>query len=276
MTTTHKQRTDSIAEAKAYFLDLQPEAATDVDYDPNIEDSDGLVSYIFPIANTPPPSLMLDIQEVGAKLQALVGIVTASVLTTSGEDTKKLHDFDTWFEPFSYIGRAWFSQFASEERSEHRQIRGVEVATEFIEIILEAVVDEGAALDGFRKFLQSQGETMRLEVDSDGKDYKYASLGIAHEVFQLPDESWVYVPKLRCFWTYFTTETFKINGRCTSYDEFAFNFDARELVGVFPYEEWKRSEDFRKDLNDFIDDLRKARIGESKNYFESVFASRTK
>jgi hypothetical protein len=274
MSTVDQKQLAAITKARNYFQGIRPAAAADEDYDPNIEDSDGFVSYILPIANQAPPDLMNDILVLGGKLQSLIGIVTAAVLATSGEDTAKLHQFDTWFEPFSYIGEAWFGQFKSVDRTEDRTIEGVEVSTAFLEILLDAAVNEGAAMADFQKFLRSQGETMRLEVEDDGQGYKYASLGIAHEVFQLPDGTWIYVPKLRCFWTEFTKETFEITSGCVSVDHYRFNFAAKSLVGVFNYQLWKDSKDYRDQLDDFIDGLQRARIEKSKNYFEGVFASR--
>lgn len=264
-----------LSSAREYFLD-KLEGTSDEDLNPTIEDSDGLVSYIYGTTNTPPPELVKDIEEIGSILQSLVGIVTGAVLNTSRGDSKKLHDFATWWEPFAVIGEAFFAQFSNVEQKENKQVTGVGVATEFIGLILDSVVSQGAAMDNFRKFLSSQGETMRLQVENDGSGYKYASLGIAHEVFQLPDEKWVYVPKIRCYWTEFSAATFKLTSSCVSVDHFQFDFTAKRVVGVFPYETWKNDPDFRKEVTDFIKDVRGAKINESKNYFKDKFAATPK
>jgi len=274
MSSISQQQLARIAEAKSYFqrIPLNDEP----DLNPTIEDSDGFVSYILPVANNPPPDLMDDIKVLGGKLQALIGIVTAAVLSIADGDTKKLHDYATWAEPFTHLGQAWFSQFSASDRSENKEIEGIEVSTQFLELILDAALEEGAAMANFAKFLKSQGDSMRLQVEDSGEGYKYASLSIVHEVFELPDGTWEYVPKLRCFWTQFTKDTFEITSGCGSVDRFRFQFDAKQMAGVFNYQLWKGDVNYRKKLDDFINDLQDARIGKSKNYFEGVFASRQK
>lgn len=265
-----------IDNAKAYFHGLRQPGTSTPDLNPTIEDSQGFVSYIMPVANQAPPELMDDVRVLGGKLQSLIGIVTAAVLTIAEGDIEKLHQYATWAEPFKQIGIAWFSQFGASDRSEHKEIEGVEVSTQFIQIIMDAVVDEGAAMASFAKFLKSQGDSMRLQVEDSGEGYKYASLSIVHEVFQLPDQTWEYVPKLRCLWTEFTKDTFEITSGCGSVDRYRFDFDAKQMTGVFNYQQWRGDLEYRKKLDNFIEDLQDAQIGRSKNYFETVFKSKQK
>src|ERR1700722_17957843 len=56
------------------------------EYDPNISDSDGLVTYINATTNPPPPELVKEREEVSAVLEGLTGIVVAAVLQGSGDD----------------------------------------------------------------------------------------------------------------------------------------------------------------------------------------------
>lgn len=264
----------AIEQAQRFFLAGCPKGAGD-DLNPTIADSDGLVSYTFPVANTPPEELMADIRELDGKLQALIGVVTAYVLQTTADDPTKLHDFNTWYEPFAQLGAAWFAGFKSAERNIDKTVTGVEIATAFIEILLNATVDGTAAMADFAKFIKSQGDSMRAESTDDGQGYKYAVLNVAHEVFPLADGSWVYVPKLRCQWTEFSRESFSITlANCASIDKHHFKFHSQELTGAFNYELWKGDETYRKKLDDFIDEVQSVNIAKSANFFTGKFKSK--
>jgi hypothetical protein len=274
MSSIAQEQLARIAKARTYFEGFRTADGDEPDLDPTIEDSDGFVSYIMPVANNAPQELMDDIKVLGGKLQSLIGIVTAAVLSIADGDTEKLHDYKTWAEPFEQLGQAWFSQFSASDRSEDKEIEGIEVSTQFLQILLDAALEEGAAMANFAKFLKSQGESMRLQVENTGEGYKYASLSIVHDVFQLSDGSWDYVPKLKCFWTQFTKETFEITAGCASADRYRFKFDAKQMIGVFNYRLWQGDVNYRKKLDEFIQDLQDARIGKSKNYFEGIFKSK--
>lgn len=276
MSNVAQQQLSRIASARSFFERFRPLAGDEPNLNPTIEDSSGFVSYIMPVANEAPVEIQNDILVLGAKLQSLIGIVTAAVLSSAGTDTEKLHAYETWAEPFQYIGEAWFAQYATSDRQENKEIEGVEVSTQFLQVLLDAAVDEGAAMASFAKFLASQGESMRLQVENTGEGYKYASLSIVHEVFQLPNGAWIYVPKLRCLWTEFTKETFEITSGCGSVDRYRFKFHAKQATGAFNYELWKGDLSYRQQLDDFIKDLQDARIDKSKNYFRGIFKSSQK
>jgi hypothetical protein len=260
-----------IEEAHSYFDSL--DLAQSGPLDPTIQDSNGLVSYIVVSSNPPPEEIKALYDQIAPIMEGLTNVVTSAVIIKAGTDDAKKHDPAIWQEPMQQMCKAFCGGFAMEQQNYNKTIRGVEVATSFLNILIEAAVSQGAALASFVKFLQSQGESMRFEAGSEGDKYLYASVSIIHEIFQAADGRWIYVPKFKCYYTKFTRETFKITSACGSYNSFKFAFDLQIFTGVFMVESWKNFPSFREKVKGFIEKFQKLNIDDSENYFDGIFES---
>lgn len=261
----------ALRNAYAYLdkLHLQEE------FDPNIADKDGLVSYVNGTSNPPPPELVEERKKVSRVLEGLTSVVTSAVLATAGSDDAKKHDPNIWADPVRYGLTPFISGFASEEVSYKRRVRGVDVATQFLNILIDAVTQQGGALNSFKNFLADQGKTIGIKGSNTQEGYKYACVGMVHEVFQLEDSSqWFYLPKIRMYFTSFTRRTFTISSSCASYNEFDFDFLIRKMVAPFKIETWRQDEEFRGQVDAFIKKYTRTSIEQSENYFDGIFNSK--
>jgi hypothetical protein len=249
-------------------------AIRDEEFDPDIADSDGLVTYINGTTNEPPADLVKERKEVSRALEGLAGIITSAALQTAGEDKSAKHNPTLWEEPVKYGLGPFVSGYSNSVRTYQRQIVGLEIATQFLNILIDAVAEEGRALQDFQKFLTDQGETIRIEGEHSEEGYRYACLGLVHELFQVEGEEWIYVPKIKMFFTRFTRKTFKVSSACVSVEKVDFDFSVEKFVAPFKIETWRQDESFRERLDEFIKEFDRAQVERSKNYFDGTFKSR--
>ncbi|OKJ18851.1 hypothetical protein AMK23_35130 [Streptomyces sp. CB02130] len=242
--------------------------------DPNIADGDGLISYVNAATNPPPPALVEEQDKVSSVLEGLTGLVTAAVLANAAKPGNKgKHDPEAWSEPIRKGLGPFISGVNSETVTYNRDVAGVEVANQFLNILMSAVTRESPALDSFRKFLQGQGQTIRLQGESKEEGYQYACIGMVHEIFQTPEQRWIYVPKIRCYFTSFTRSSFKVTSGCASASKYNFNFRVEKFVAPFKIQTWRDQEWFRTDVDTFIQGHTRAAIEQSDNYFDDIFES---
>jgi hypothetical protein len=258
-------------EAARAYLD---KAVGDGDFSPNIADSDGLVTYINGTSNEPPADLVQLRKEVAVALEGLAGIITSAVLQTAGKDEKAKHDPRLWEDPVKYGLGPFISGFASSVTSYKRDVVGLEIATQFLNILIDAVTEEGGALKAFQKFLEDQGDTIRIEGQNTEEGYRYACIGMIHEIFQIENEEWIYTPKIKMFFTSFTRKTFSVTSACASVEKVAFDFKVEKFVAPFKIETWRQDETFREQVDEFIKKYNKTQIEQSENYFDGQFNSR--
>lgn len=241
--------------------------------DPNIADKDGLVTYINGSSNPPPPELVEERNKIAVVLEGLCSIVTAAVLTKAQGESQK-HDPAVWSEPLRRGLAPFISGYSDEQVKYQRTVRGVDVATQFLNILMAAVIEPGGALLSFKNFLAGQGQTIGLKGEGTKEGYKYACIGMVHEIFQIENGQWIYVPKIRMYFTSFNRETFKLSSACASYEDFKFDFQVQKLVAAFRIETWRQDEGFRKQVDDFIKKYTKLNIDQSENYFDGIFESK--
>ena len=240
---------------------------------PNIADSDGLVSYIVASANKPPKHMQSLYDEIRPVMEGLTNVVVSAVIKKAGAVTAKKHDPATWRDPMQAMMKAFCSGFSQTTRSYDQRVRGVEVATKIINILIEAVVSHGAALADFTKFLESQGKTINGALSKEKSSYLYAAVSIVHEIFETAAGTWVYVPKFKSYFTQFTQETRKITTSCASAADFRFKFDLDIMTGAFMVSSWTSVPSFRQSVEDFIARFQQTNIKDSTNYFDSIFES---
>lgn len=240
---------------------------------PTIEDSDGLVSYIVASSNKPPPEISELYDEISPIMEGLNNVVVSAVIKSSGLDVKKRHDPATWRAPMEAMTKAFCSGFSETSRSISQSVTGVEVATKVINILIEAVTNQGAALADFTRFLKSQGESIGMQVSKGQNSYLYAAVSIVHEIFQASDGRWIYVPKFKSYFTKFNQETLKLTSSCASASHFRFDFNLQIMTGAFMVASWENFPNFRDEVRTFIERFQQANIKDSTNYFDGIFSS---
>lgn len=240
---------------------------------PNIQDSDGLVSYIVASSNPPPQEIKKLYDELRPIMEGLTNVVVSAVIKSAGTDPKKRHDPATWRAPMAAMVKAFCSGFSETTRSYDQRVRGVEVSSKFISILIEAVASQGAALADFTQFLTSQGQTIKAEVSTGQNSYLYACVSIVHEIFEASDGRWIYVPKFKSYFTRFSQETLKLTSSCASFSDFQFKFDLDIMTGAFMVGSWENFPAFRDKVRAFISRFQQANIEDSTNFFDGIFNS---
>ncbi|UZJ40398.1 hypothetical protein OO006_08460 [Prosthecochloris sp. SCSIO W1101] len=259
-----------LAEAKDFFADENlPESPRYLLEDNPYADKDGLVEFIFGAPLEEDPVVMANLVEQKKYLIAMTSIVTDYVnryAEAYGEEYKT--DVELWTLAMSKIPLMGPSKI--DEQTYSRHIRGIEIATDFIDFILEIVASEGSsALDSFSKFLEKQGDALRFGVENNKDYYRTITIGVALEVFKVGEQV-VYVPKLKQYRVNFTRENSKFSSACVSYEMVDIHFEYRYAANVFDYEALEDPE-IKKDLDDFIQKQRKAQIDEASTFFDDDF-----
>lgn len=259
-----------MAEAKAFFSDKNlPESPRYLLEDNPYADKDGLVEFIFGNPLEDDPVVMANLTAQKKDLVAMTSIVTDYVnryAEAYGEYYKT--DIDLWTLALSKLPLMGPSKI--DEQTYSRHIRGVEIARDFIDFILEIVASQGSsALDSFSKFLEKQGDALRFGVENNKDYYKTITIGVAVEVFKVGQQV-VYVPKLKQYRVNFDRENSKFSSACVSYEEVDIHFDYKYAANVFDYESLEDPE-IRKDFDDFIREQRKAQIEDASTFFNDDF-----
>jgi virulence factor Evf-like protein len=242
------------------------------EYDPHISDSDGLVTYINATTNPPPPELVEERDKVSAILEGLTGIVVAAVLQTAGDDQEKRHQPASWTNPMIYGLTPFMGGYSQETTTYDREFAGLELSVQFLNILMETVTNAGGALGSFKDFLEKQGDAIKLNGEHTQEGYKFATVGIVHDIFMV-DGRWTYLPKIRAYFTSFTRETFKVTSACASAEHIKFHFTMEKTVMPFKIQTWRDSDTFKAQVQKFIDDFTKAQIDQSASYFKGIFSA---
>ena len=249
---------DQFAEAEAFFNDINlPDTVRAVGNDP-YADKDGLVEFIVANELLDDPAVMAKLAEQKAYLIAITSVVTAYInryAEAYGEQYKT--DADLWARALSKIPLMGPSKI--DQQSYSRHIKGLSIATDFINFIMDVVVSQGTtALASFNKFLQKQGDAIRFGVENNKDFYKTITVGVTVEVFKVGNEL-VYVPKIKQYRVNFDRQNSKFTSACAS----------AEFVDIH-YEALKDPE-IKRDFDNFIQKQRKAQIEEADTFFNDDF-----
>ncbi|WP_454009850.1 hypothetical protein [Aeromonas sp. Marseille-Q7275] len=260
---------DQFAEAEAFFNDVNlPTAARNVGGDP-YADKDGLVEFIVANELLDDPAVMARLAEQKAYLIAITSVVTAYInryAEAYGEQYKT--DADLWAKALSKIPLMGPSKI--DQQSYSRHIKGLSIATDFINFIMDVVVSQGTtALASFNKFLQKQGDAIRFGVENNKDFYKTITVGITVEVFKVGSEL-VYVPKIKQYRVNFDRQNSKFTSACASAEFVDIHFNYLYAANVFDYEALKDPE-IKRDFDSFIQKQRKAQIEEADTFFNDDF-----
>lgn len=260
---------DQFAEAEAFFNDVNlPDTVRAVGTDP-YADKDGLVEFIVANELLDDPAVMAKLAEQKAYLIAITSVVTAYInryAEAYGEQYKT--DADLWARALSKIPLMGPSKI--DQQSYSRHIKGLSIATDFINFIMDVVVSQGTtALDSFNKFLQKQGDAIRFGVENNKDFYKTITVGVTVEVFKVGNEL-VYVPKIKQYRVNFDRQNSKSTSACASAEFVDIYFNYLYAANVFDYEALKDPE-IKRDFDNFIQKQRKAQIEEADTFFNDDF-----
>ncbi|WP_429166799.1 hypothetical protein [Aeromonas rivipollensis] len=260
---------DQFAEAEAFFNDVNlPTTARNLGSDP-YADKDGLVEFIVANELLDDPVVMAKLAEQKAYLIAITSVVTAYInryAEAYGEQYKT--DADLWARALSKIPLMGPSKI--DQQSYSRHIKGLSIATDFINFIMDVVVSQGTtALASFNKFLQKQGDAIRFGVENNKDFYKTITVGITVEVFKVGSEL-VYVPKIKQYRVNFDRQNSKFTSACASAEFVDIHFNYLYAANVFDYEALKDPE-IKRDFDSFIQKQRKAQIEEADTFFNDDF-----
>ncbi|MFQ2447708.1 hypothetical protein ACSZN8_02925 [Aeromonas caviae] len=260
---------DQFAEAEAFFNDVNlPDTVRAVGNDP-YADKDGLVEFIVANELLDDPAVMAKLAEQKAYLIAITSVVTAYInryAEAYGEQYKT--DADLWARALSKIPLMGPSKI--DQQSYSRHIKGLSIATDFINFIMDVVVSQGTtALASFNKFLQKQGDAIRFGVENNKDFYKTITVGVTVEVFKVGNEL-VYVPKIKQYRINFDRQNSKFTSACASAEFVDIYFNYLYAANVFDYEALKDPE-IKRDFDNFIQKQRKAQIEEADTFFNDDF-----
>ncbi|WP_324057049.1 hypothetical protein [Aeromonas caviae] len=260
---------DQFAEAEAFFNDVNlPDTVRAVGNDP-YADKDGLVEFIVANELLDDPAVMAKLAEQKAYLIAITSVVTAYInryAEAYGEQYKT--DADLWARTLSKIPLMGPSKI--DQQSYSRHIKGLSIATDFINFIMDVVVSQGTtALASFNKFLQKQGDAIRFGVENNKDFYKTITVGVTVEVFKVGNEL-VYVPKIKQYRVNFDRQNSKFTSACASAEFVDIYFNYLYAANVFDYEALKDPE-IKRDFDNFIQKQRKAQIEEADTFFNDDF-----
>lgn len=260
---------DQFAEAEAFFNDVNlPDTVRGVGNDP-YADKDGLVEFIVANELLDDPAVMAKLAEQKAYLIAITSVVTAYInryAEAYGEQYKT--DADLWARALSKIPLMGPSKI--DQQSYSRHIKGLSIATDFINFIMDVVVSQGTtALASFNKFLQKQGDAIRFGVENNKDFYKTITVGVTVEVFKVGNEL-VYVPKIKQYRVNFDRQNSKFTSACASAEFVDIYFNYLYAANVFDYEALKDPE-IKRDFDNFIQKQRKAQIEEADTFFNDDF-----
>ncbi|MGN5058606.1 hypothetical protein ACTG2K_11070 [Aeromonas caviae] len=260
---------DQFAEAEAFFNDVNlPDTVRAVGNDP-YADKDGLVEFIVANELLDDPAVMAKLAEQKAYLIAITSVVTAYInryAEAYGEQYKT--DADLWARALSKILLMGPSKI--DQQSYSRHIKGLSIATDFINFIMDVVVSQGTtALASFNKFLQKQGDAIRFGVENNKDFYKTITVGVTVEVFKVGNEL-VYVPKIKQYRVNFDRQNSKFTSACASAEFVDIYFNYLYAANVFDYEALKDPE-IKRDFDNFIQKQRKAQIEEADTFFNDDF-----
>ncbi|MDX7645228.1 hypothetical protein [Aeromonas caviae] len=260
---------DQFAEAEAFFNDVNlPDTVRAVGSDP-YADKDGLVEFIVANELLDDPAVMAKLAEQKAYLIAITSVVTAYInryAEAYGEQYKT--DADLWARALSKIPLMGPSKI--DQQSYSRHIKGLSIATDFINFIMDVVVSQGTtALASFNKFLQKQGDAIRFGVENNKDFYKTITVGVTVEVFKVGNEL-VYVPKIKQYRVNFDRQNSKFTSACASAEFVDIYFNYLYAANVFDYEALKDPE-IKRDFDSFIQKQRKAQIEEADTFFNDDF-----
>lgn len=264
-------------EANEYFNKDLPAVGTFADKDKEEDnpyaDKDGLIEFIIGSELIDDEKVMNKVETLKAYLVSLTSVVTDYInryAAANGAQYKT--DADLWAEAMSMLPLMGPSKVDTQSYSRH--IKGVTIATEFVEFLLDIVAQDGsAALNRFSEFLQKQGDALKFGVESNKDFYNTITIGVSIEVMKIGKKI-IYIPKIKQYRVKFDRANSKWSGACVSYEYVDINFDYLYNSNVFDYEALD-NKDTKKEFDKFIQGAQKAQIDKASTFFNANFLPKT-
>lgn len=146
---------------------------------------------------------------------------------------------------------------------------GLEVATKFLEIIMSAVVSQGAALAEFATWLGTQGDQIRAGASANQDTYNTVTVSVTSEAMQVGNGV-VYVPKLHMYYIFFDRTNLKVTTICGSVEHYHIVFEYQEITKVFNYGALQDPA-VKKKFDDFLSGAAQRQIDDANTFFEGDF-----
>lgn len=259
---------------EAYAFFETPELATqkELEADNPYADKDGLIEFICGVELLQDPIITAKLAELKSLLISITTVVTSYInryAAAKGSEYKT--DADLWALALSKIPLMGPSKLDTQTYS--RKIKGVEIAADFINMVLDIATSQGSALNSFKDFLNKQGDALRAGVEENEDYYKTITIGISVEVFMLGDKI-MYMPKIKQYRVNFSRENTKWSSSCASYEKVEIHFDYLYGSNIFDYEALEDPE-VKDAFDKFIKGQQKAQIEDASTFFNDDFDAET-
>lgn len=283
MTTIAKKRPDvkldkrdiktQIEEAKDFFGNPELNFTGVIKEGENpYADKDGLIEFICGIELLQDPIITAKLAQLKSLLISITSVVTSYINRYAEKNGPQFKtDADLWALALSKIPLMGPSKLDTQTYS--RRTKGVEIAADFINLVLDIAAGEGSALTSFKSFLEKQGGALRAGIEKNKDYYKTITVGISVEVFKLGAEL-IYIPKIKQYRVDFSRENTKWSSSCASFEEVEINFNYIYGANVFDYEALEDKE-VKKAFEDFIRGSQKAQIDNATTFFNDDFDATT-
>ena len=257
-----------LAEAELFFNDPGLGKTKNLEDGNNpYADKDGLIEFICGVELQKDPIVSAKLAELKALLISMTTVVTAYI---NRKGPKSKTDPELWAEAISHLPLMGSSKIDTQSYS--RKTRGVEIAGDFINLVLDIATKEGNALNTFKSFLEKQGNALRAGISENKDYYKTITIGISVEVFKVGNEI-VYAPKIKQYQVDFSRENSRWSSSCASYEEIEIHFNYMYAANVFDYEALS-DPDTRKKFDKFIKSSQQAQIEDASTFFNSDFEAK--
>ncbi|HET7819809.1 MAG TPA: hypothetical protein VFL70_10920 [Bacteroidia bacterium] len=231
-------------------------------------DKDGLIEFICGVELLQDPIITAKLAELKSILISITSVVTSYINRYANKHGAQYKtDPVLWEKALSNIPLMGPSKI--DQQTYSRKTRGVEIAGDFINLVLDIAAGEGSALTSFKSFLEKQGNALRAGVEENKDYYKTITIGVSVEVFKVGNEI-VYIPKVKQYKVNFSRENSKWSSSCASYEQVSIHFDYMYSSSVFDYEALKNPE-IKAEFEKFITGQQKAQIEDATTFFNDDF-----
>ena len=258
-----------LAEAQLFFNDASlSQNKNFVQGDNPYADKDGLIEFICGVELLQDPIISAKLAELKALLISLTSVVTSYINRyAQAKGSQYKTDAELWEKALSKLPLMGPSKIDLQTYS--RRTRGIEIAGDFINLVLDIASGEGQALNSFKSFLQKQGNALRAGVEENKDFYKTITVGVCVEVLKVGNTI-MYIPKIKQYKVNFDRQNSRWSSFCGSYDEVSMHFEYLYASNVFDYEALNNPE-VKKAFEDFITKQQKAQIEDADTFFNDDF-----
>ncbi|MFK7692710.1 hypothetical protein [Paenibacillus sp. HJGM_3] len=279
--TTTADAIDQIAKAAQFFASVPPasappspstgtakQSAPPTSPGSGSSDSDGLINFVVIEPDNMSSGLKEELASVKQDLLNLAGIGTAYVksLAASKKDDSIEYSPDVWSDVFNHLPLMGASKFESQTYS--NKVKGVEVATELLKLILDSISPSETTLKDFAQFIASQGKSLKFEHHNDADGFQFGAIVILIETV-ISGNTQTLVPKLKGYFMTYDSKDNSWVSACVSYSEVDIDFSYQKAAAVFNYGALSDS-DVRQQFDQFVKNSQIDDIKKSQGFFSGT------